>query len=107
MKIFIPRDNTLSIKSILVSTHVLLNREEDDSDETLVECKDNLKSIDLGMGWYQLNSLVSLLVSPRSYGKPSEEMISSSSAMTLFDTFVQSLVPIQDEKEDVIVRGYI
>ena len=31
----------------------------------------------------------------------------SSSFMTLFDTFVQSLVPIQDEKEDVVVRDWI
>ena len=59
------------------------------------------------MGGYQLNSLVALPISPRSYGKPSQEMKPSSSTMTLFDTFVQFSVPIQDEKEDVAVRDYI
>ena len=30
-----------------------------------------------------------------------------SSAITLFDTFVQLLIPIQDEKEDVAIRDWI
>ena len=70
-KICIPRDSTFSIKLISKSTHVPLNREVDDFDATLVECKDKFTSIDLVMGGYQLNSFIALLVSPRSYGKPS------------------------------------
>ena len=67
-KICIPGDNTLSINSISASTHVPLNREADDFNAVLAECKDKIKSIDLGMGGYQLNSLAVLLVLPRSYG---------------------------------------
>jgi len=87
-EICIPGDNTLSINSISESTHVPLNREEDDFDATLVECKYKFKSIDLGMGGYQLNSLATLPVSPRSYGKPSQEMKPSSSIMKLLNTFL-------------------
>ena len=100
-------DNNLSINSVSVSTHVTLNRNVDDFDAALAKCKNKFKSIDLGMGGYQLNSLKSLLVSPGSYGKPSQEMKPSSLAMTLFDTFVQLSVPIQDEKEDVVIRDWI
>ena len=71
IEIYIPRDNTLSINSILMSTHVPLNREANYFDVVLVECKDKFKPIDLGMGGYRLNSLTALPISPRSYGKPS------------------------------------
>lgn len=106
-KICILGDNTLSINSISASTHVPHNTEVDDFNAVLAVCKDKFKSIDLGMVGYQFNSLTTLPVSPRSYGKPSQEMKPSSLAMTLFDTFVQSSVPIQDQKEVVAVRDWI
>ena len=56
---------------------------------------------------YQLKFLTALPIFPRSYGKPSQEMRPSSSTMTLFDTFVQSSVPIQNKKEDIVVRDCI
>ena len=87
-EICIPGDNTFSINSILESIHVPLNIEADDFDVALAKYKAKFKSIDLGMGGYQLNSLAMLPISPRSYGKPSQEMKPSSSTMTLFDTFL-------------------
>ena len=70
IEICTPGDNSSSIKSISASTHVPLNRQADDFNVVLADCKNKFKSIDLGMGGYQLKSLIALPISPRSYGKP-------------------------------------
>ena len=106
-EICIPGDNTLSINSISANVHVPLNRAAEDYETTLADCQNKFKSVDLGMGGYQLDSFAKMPVSPRTYGKPSQEMKPSSSTMTLFDKFVESSVPIQDEKEEVAIRDWI
>ena len=56
------------------------------------------------MGEYTLDSIAALLVSPRSYGKPTTMKKPSASAMTLFGTFVQSSVPLEVEKEEHAIK---
>ena len=65
------------------------------------------------MGEYTLYFIAALLVSPQSYGKPSEKMALSTSAMTIFGTFVQSSIPLEDklleikfiERKRIIMRS--
>ena len=61
----------------------------------------------LGMGEYTLDSIAALPLSPRSYGRPSAKKKPSASTMTLFGTFVQSSIPLEDEKEEQAIRDWI
>ena len=59
------------------------------------------------MGEYMLNSIATMPISPKSYGKVIGKMKSPESAMTIFDTFVQSSVPLEAEKEEQEIRDWI
>ena len=59
------------------------------------------------MGDYTLDCIVALPVSPHSYGKPLDKMRPSSSTMTIYGTFMQSSVPLEEEKEDKVVKDWI
>lgn len=107
VEVCIPGDSTLSVNTISVGSHIPLNREADIFYTTFEQCKDKFKAMDFGMGDYKIDSFTKLPISPRSYGKPSQDMKPSSSAMTLFDKFVESLVLIQEEKEEVAIRDWI
>ena len=59
------------------------------------------------MGEYTLDSIVAMPISPKSYGKPTSKMKSHESAMTIFDTFVPSSVPLEAKKEEQVVKDWI
>ena len=54
-----------------------------------------------------LNSIVAMLISPKFYVKESSKMMPSKSTMTIFDTFVQSSIPLEVEKEEQEIRDWI
>ena len=71
-----------------------------------------LKLKDTSMGGYQMEpivSITSLPLSPRSYGKPSEdERPSPPTPQKIYDgTFVQSTIPLEDEDEDISITTWI
>lgn len=59
------------------------------------------------MGEYTLDYIASLLVSPWSYGKPSTKLKPSTFTMIIFDTFVQSSIPLEAEKEEQAIEDWI
>ena len=59
------------------------------------------------MGEYTLDSIVAMPISPKFYGKPVGKMKSHESAMTIFDTFVLSFVPLEAKKEEQVVKDWI
>ena len=61
----------------------------------------------VGMGEYTLDSIAAMPIYPKSYGRPSDKMKPSTSAMTIFVTFVQAYVPLEIEKEEQVVRDQI
>ena len=95
--------NTLSI----VETLVPYNCSSHELTPSFIECEQKLKMMSLGMGEYNIDSIASLLVSLQSYGKPSIKKKPSTSTMTLFGTFVYSLVPLEVEKEEQEIRDWI
>ena len=56
------------------------------------------------MGEYTLDSIAAMPISPNSYSKPIGKMKSPESAMTIFDTFVQSSIPLKAKKEEQVVK---
>ena len=65
-----------------------------------------------GMGGYQMEpvlSITSLPLSPRSYGKPSEDTRPSSvTPRKLYDgTFVQATIPLEEEAENRAITAWI
>ena len=56
---------------------------------------------------FTLDYISSLLVSPQSYVRHSEKSNPSSSSMTIFGTFVQSTIPLEEEKEDQAIKDWI
>lgn len=59
------------------------------------------------MGGYTLDSIVAFLVSPWFYGKPSEKMKSSTFVMIIFGNLFQSSIPLEEKKEEHIIRDWI
>ena len=59
------------------------------------------------MGEYTLNSIATMPVSPKSYGKPTGKMKSQESAMILFNTFVPSAIPLEAENEEQVTKDWI
>lgn len=59
------------------------------------------------MGEYTLDSITTLPVSPRSYGKLNTAKKPFTSTMTLFGTFVQSSIPLEVEKEEQAIKDWI
>ena len=56
------------------------------------------------MGEYTLDSISAMPIFAKSYGKPIGKMKSSKSTTTIFDTFVQSSVPLEAKKEEQAVK---
>ena len=59
------------------------------------------------MGEYTLDSIMEMPISPKLYGIPSGKMNPSTSTMTIFDTFVQSFVSLEAEKEEQAIKDWI
>ena len=83
------------------------NRSSSDPTPSLTDCAQKMKMMSLGMGEYTLDSIAALPLSHRSYGRPSVKKKSSASAMTLFGTFVQSSIPLEDKKEEQAIKDWI
>ena len=83
------------------------NKPTHDPQTSLAVAEQNLKMLSIGMGEYTLDSIIAMLVSPKSYGKPTGKMKSQESAMIVFDTFVPSFVLLEAEKEEQVVRDWI
>lgn len=95
--------NTLTVVESLLPN----NRSTNEAISSLTECEKKLKIMRIGVEEYTLDSINALLVSLCSYGKPFQCMKPSSLALTIYDTFVQSLVPLEDEKEGQAIRDQI
>lgn len=107
-KIVIPGDNIVFINTLTATKKFIPhNNSSHNPNTSLVSAKQKLKMMSLGMGEYTLDSIATMHVSPRSYGKPSEKMKSSASTMTLFGNFVQASVPLEAEKEEQAIREWI
>ena len=63
--------------------------------------------LSIGMGEYTLDSIAVMLISPKSYGRPTSKMKSQESAMIVFDTFVPSSIPLEAKKEEQAVKDWI
>jgi hypothetical protein len=102
------RDNSMSI-NMLTTTKSLVphNRSTNDIKSMLVDYEKKLKMMINCMEEYTLDSIVVLSISPHSYGKSSKKMRPSSSSMTIHGTFVQSSIPLEQEKEDQVIWGSI
>ena len=101
-------DNSMSINT-LSTTKTLVPNNQSSSEPTpsLTDCAQKMKMMSLGMGEYTLDSVASLPLSPRSYGRPSAKKKLSVSSMTLFGTFVQSSNYLEAEKEEQAIRDQI
>lgn len=89
MEIIIPRDNSISIKKLIISEMLVPhNFSSYNLNPSLKVCEQKLKMMSLGMGEYTLDSIISLSVSPKSYGKASNKMKPSALAMIIFRAFV-------------------
>ena len=63
--------------------------------------------LSISMGEYTLDSIATMPISPKSYGRPTCKMKSQESTMTVFDTFVPSSIPLEAEKEEQVVKDWI
>ena len=59
------------------------------------------------MGEYTLDSIVAMLISPKSQGRPLDKMKPFASTMISFGTFVQASIPLEVEKEEQAIRDWI
>ena len=104
-EVIILRDNSISINTlIVVETFIPHNKPAHNPHASLAVDEQNLKMLSIGMGEYTLDYIVAMLISPKTYGKPTGKMKSQESAMTIFDTFVPSSVPLEAEKEEQVVK---
>ena len=107
-EVVVPDDNSVSINTLSIAeTLVPNNCSSSDPTPSLTDCAQKMKMMSLGMGEYTLDSIAALPLSPWSYGRPSTKKKSFVSAITLFGTFVQSLVPLEAEKEEQAIRDWI
>ncbi len=110
IEVVVPSDKSMSINTLSTNkTLVPHNCSYHEPTLSLMECEQKMKMMSLGMGEHPLDSVVVLPTYPQSYGKPSTKKKPFASSMTLFGTFVQSLVPLEAKKEqaikDQIYRG--
>ncbi|WP_156113313.1 hypothetical protein, partial [[Clostridium] innocuum] len=107
-EVVIPGDHTIAINALVAAEKFVPHNEPSvDPSTSLVAAEKSLKMMSLGMGEYTLGSFASIPVSPRSYGKPSDPMKPSTSAMTIFDTFVPPSIPLEAEQEEQAVQEWI
>ena len=107
-EVVIPRDNAISINTLtMTETFIPHNKPAHDLHASLVATEQKLKMMSIGMGEYTLDSIAAMPISPKSYGKPAGKMKSFELAMTIFDTFVQSFMPLEAKKEEKIVKDWI
>ena len=55
------------------------------------------------MGEYTLDFITVTTISPSSYGRSSKKMKPSTFTMTIFGTFVQVSIPLEEEEEDIMI----
>lgn len=104
-EIVIPRDNSISINTLAtVESFFPQNWPSHDMGPSLASCEKQLKIMSIGMGEYTLDSIITLPISPRSYGRPSDKMKPSASTMTIFDIFIQSSILLEVEKEEQAIQ---
>lgn len=107
-KVVIPGDSYISINMVTNSESLASHKRlTSEIRPTLVDYKNNMKMMSIGMGEYTLGSIAVLPILPHTYGKPSKRMRHSSLAMTIYGTLIQSLVPLAEEKEDQAIRDWI
>lgn len=107
-EVVIPGDLTIAINALVATKKFVPHNEPSvDPSTSLVATEKSLKMMSLGMGEYTLDSFASIPISPRSYGRPSDQMKPSTSAMMIFDTFVPSSNPLEAKREEQAIQEWI
>ncbi len=74
-KVIISGDNTISINTLTIAeTFIPHNKPAHDPQASLATAEQNLKMLSIGMGKYTLDSIATMPISPKSYGRPTGKM---------------------------------
>ena len=88
-EVVIQGENAISINTLTTTKKFILhNKLAHDPNASIVTAEQKLNMMSIGMGEYTLDSIVTMPISPKSYGRPLRKMKPFASTMTIFGTFV-------------------